>query len=421
MDDSRKASLQIIKNILENKDFSGLNNFFLPKKEDAAFVTMLIMSTLRNLVYIRKTLKSYMRKKLSSQNNICQYALILGTTELLYMQTPNYAIINSYVDIVKRETNSFIAGFVNAVLRQISKNKLEIIKNDTKEFFPQNFRTLLRKSYSSKTIIEIEKIAKKEPLLDITCINTDSAEKLQGKLLPLGTIRLSTKGKISLLADYQKGTWWVQDFSSSLAVKMLKDIQNKKVLELCSAPGGKTAQLLSLGAQVTCVDISKERLQTLSENLNRLNLKPEKIICADGVEFLKQNTEKYDIVLLDAPCSATGTLRRHPEIVHTKTIDDIIKLATLQKDFLTHIDSALKNNGIILYCTCSLCKDEGENQINHFLNNHKNYKIIPLNDRVPHELSPIVTKEGFLRILPHHLASFGGADGFFIACLQKEG
>lgn len=419
MADSREISLQILQNILETKNFSGLASAPLAKDEDNAFITMLILTSLRHLVYIRKILKKLVTKKLAKQNIIGQCALILGATELLYMQTPDYAIINSYVNLVKSKSDRYVAGFVNAVLRKISRSKDDFIAQDTGEFFPQSFRTLLRRSYSAKTIAAIEKTALLEPMLDITCTDTASAAKLEGQTLPLGTIRLSAKGKIPSLPDYQKGTWWVQDFSSSLAIKMLDCLKDKTVLELCAAPGGKTAQLITAGARVTCLDISEERLKTLNENLCRLNLKPEQIICSNGLDYLEQTSQKYDVIVLDAPCSATGTLRRHPEVVHLKTSDDITRQAALQKQFLQKTDQALSPGGILLYCTCSLCREEGEDQITAYLEQHPNYQIIDLGSKIPPELSAIVSPEGFIRVLPQHLAASGGADGFFIACLQK--
>ncbi len=419
MADSRETSLQILQNILEDKSFNCMPSSLI-KEEDAAFVTMLILTALRRLTYIRKILKNLLTKKLSQQHIISQCALILGTTELLYMQTPDYAVINSYVNLTKSKTDRYVGGFVNAVLRKISRSKDDLLKADNGEFFPQNFRALLKKSYSPKTIAAIEKNAILEPLLDITCIDADSAKSLNGQELPLGTIRLHNKGKINLLPDYQKGTWWVQDFSSSLAIKMLDNLQDKKVLELCAAPGGKTAQLLSAGAKVTCLDISEDRLKTLSENLKRLKLNPQKIICDDALSFLEKTPNKYDIIVLDAPCSATGTLRRHPEVVHLKTADDIARQAALQKQFLERIDKALLPGGTLLYCTCSLCHEEGEEQISSFIKQNPTYKVNNLAPKIPAELNAIVSQEGFIRILPQHLAKFGGADGFFIACLRKD-
>jgi 16S rRNA (cytosine967-C5)-methyltransferase len=419
MADSREISLQILQNVLDGKNFvvSSVNDKH--KESDGAFVTMLVLTALRHLVYVRKVLKNLMTKKLSQQNPVAQNALILGATELLYMQTPDYAVINSYVNLVKAKTDKYVGGFVNAVLRKIAGNKESLTSEDKGEFFPQSFRTLLRQSYSSKVVDAVEKTALLEPALDISCTSEESAEKLGGTVLPLGTIRLESKGKIGLLPDYDKGTWWVQDFSSALAVKMLDDLEEKKVLDLCAAPGGKTAQLLSRGAKVTCVDVSAERLKTLEENLQRLNLKPEKIVCDDGLNFLQKTAEKFDVVLLDAPCSATGTLRRHPEVVHLKKADDVEKQKQIQKQFLDNIDNVLLPDGVLVYCTCSLCKDEGEAQIRAFLQKNPGYKTVDLHSKIPLEIAPVVTEEGWLRVLPQHLVKFGGADGFFVACLRK--
>ena len=417
MTDLREIALDNIRNVLENKhDILQSGD----ADDDNAFVMMLTLTALRKLVYIKSILKTLITKKLSKQNIIGQCALILGSVELLYMKTPDYAVINSYVNLVKARTDRYVAGFVNAVLRKIAKQKDIFINADKGDFFPQEFKTLLKKSYSSKEIEKIEKSSQNIPLLDISCISEESTQKLGGKKLPLGSLRLDVKGKINELPDYDKGTWWVQDFSSALPIKMLDNVKEKKVLELCAAPGGKSAQLLVAGAKVTCLDISENRLETLKENLKRLELRPEKIVCANGIEFLDKTEEQYEIVVLDAPCSATGTLRRHPEVVHIKTRNDVLAQAKLQKEFLSRVDKVLVVGGVLLYCTCSLCKEEGEWQIKEFLDNNKNYKIINLRNKMPKDVANMVTKEGFIRVLPQYADSFGGADGFFVACLKKE-
>lgn len=417
MTDLREKALDNIRGVLENKhDVFHTGD----ADEDNAFVMMLTLTALRKLVYIKSILKTLVTKKLSKQNIVGQSALVLGAAELLYMKTPDYAVINSYVNLVKAKTDKYVAGFVNAVLRKIAKQKDIFISADKGDFFSQEFKALLKKSYSTKEIEKIEKSSQNIPLLDISCISEESEKKLGGKKLPSGSLRLDIKGKINELPDYDKGTWWVQDFSSALPVKMLDDIKGKKVLELCAAPGGKSAQLLAKGAKLTCLDISENRLKILKENLLRLNLGAEKIICADGIEFLEKTNEKYEIVVLDAPCSATGTLRRHPEVVHIKNKKDVETQAKLQKEFLNKTDKVLDVGGILLYCTCSLCKEEGEWQIKEFIEANKNYKIINLKNKMPKELSEMVTKEGFVRVLPHYADSFGGADGFFVACLKKE-
>lgn len=416
MTDSRYIALQIFAQTLtEQQPITLPDNL---NEKDIAFVKMLLFTALRHLPYIQKTIK----KNTSSNSRIrpyAKYALFLGATELIYMSSPAYAVINSYVNLVKKNTNQYAAGFVNAVLRKIELTKNIIIAEDSGEFFSDNFRSMLRKSYSAQTVASIEKACLSEPLLDITVKDKNSPICSLGKILPLGTLRIPNKGKISDLPDYRFGTWWVQDFSSALPVKMLDNICNKSVLDLCAAPGGKTAQLLSAGAKVTAVDISAARLQTLRQNLQRLHLTAENIICADALDYLNQTSEKFDIVLLDAPCSATGTLRRHPEIAHFKTSEDVLRQSSLQQKLLEASLPIIAPQGYLLYCTCSLCPEEGELQINNFIKKNPS-KICPINltERLPDELKFLADSQGFIRILPHLMKDYGYTDGFFIALLK---
>lgn len=427
MVDIRRAAVEMLKDVLENK------NFFSDVKirqnqynaQDSAFINMLILTTFRHLVFIKKTLKKFVKKKFPATAVNGQYALFLGVCEVLYLDTPDYAVINSYVEITKQMADKYVAGFVNAVLRNICKQKEELKKEDSGEFFPPEFFHILNQDYGKKTIQKIQKSAMQEPKLDIS-VKKDAkhwAEILQGQLLPSGTIRLNNNGKISDLAGYQNGDWWVQDFAAALAVKALPDIKNKKVLDMCAAPGGKTAQLLNKEATVTALDISETRLAKLKENMDRLHFKAQ-IICADALEYIKNfHEEGYDAVLLDAPCSATGTIRRHPELVHIKRLKDVDKQVELQQQILSQTPKLIKKGGIFIYCTCSIAHAEGEKQIRAFLEKNTNFKIIPITSEElcgNAELSEIITPEGFIRTLPYHLQNYGGTDSFFVARLQKE-
>jgi 16S rRNA (cytosine967-C5)-methyltransferase len=202
-----------------------------------------------------------------------------------------------------------------------------------------------------------------------------------------------------------------------MAVRVIKDeLKGKKVLDMCAAPGGKTAQLLDYGARVVAQDIAEDRLNILKENIKRIKLDENlEVRCVDATTF--ECNEKFDVVLLDAPCSATGTFRRHPEIVHTKTIKDVNKMAKIQEKILDKAVLFLKDNGILVYATCSLAKDEGERQIYKFLEKNKDFvikKIILKDDY------GAITKDGFFRILPQTLKEYFGTDGFFVACLQRK-
>ncbi len=422
MSDTRLNAVLILQEILEKKAFySDARQRFKISEQDNAFVNMLILSSLRHLVYTKKVIKQFAKKKLPPKAALAHYALILGTTEILYLQTPDYAVINSYVEITKKALDKYVSGFVNAVLRKICTAKEQFITQDKGEFFPPEFRKLLNLSYGSKTTSKIERAAIKEPLLDLSVKQNpeELAQKLKAEILPTNTLRLQNSGNVASLYGYKKGLWWVQDFSSALPVKLLPPLTGAKILDLCAAPGGKTAQLLNLGGQVTAVDVSDVRLERLQENMQRLNLSPQNVICADALSFIdKISKGDYDIIVLDAPCSATGTLRRHPEIVHIKTLQDVEQASKFQTELLNKASQKLSSKGMLLYCTCSLSHFEGELQITTFLQNNHDFHIVkPL---LPSELSELITTEGFVRILPYHLPKFGGADGFFTALLQKD-
>lgn len=419
MSDIRLQTALILQEILENKVFASEVKTKLDSQNSSAlaFSNMLLQTSLRHLVYIKKSLNLFIKKKIPNNSRLVFYLLILASAEIIYLNTPDYAIINSYVEIVKQLFDKYIAGFTNAILRKMCKEKQNIIKNDKGEFFPSEFRKILTSSYRKKTINEIERSASKEPLLDITLKKDISIPNAIN--LPLGSKRLPNNGKITEIIGYSEGNWWVQDFSSSLGVKLLDNICGLKALDICAAPGGKTAQLINGGASVTAIDISAQRLKKFKQNMDRLQLQAENIICSDAVLWLDNNPEQlFDIILLDAPCSATGTLRRHPEVVHIKSIRDVDKVIDIQKELLQKASSHLVSGGKLIYCTCSLSKQEGEDQVKEFLLKNPDYKTIKITP--PDILYQALTVEGWLRILPQHLDALGGTDGFFIAILTKE-
>lgn len=429
MSDSRQVAAEMLQKVLSDKAFFSeiKNSTDSLEAKDIAFVNMLVLTTLRRLVFIKRALRQYAKKRMPDKVIFAEYALLLATTEILYLNTPDYAVINSWVEIVKKKTDKYVSGFVNAILRKICADKEELIKHDNQEFFTSEFFKILNQGYGKKTVAKIQEASLKEPALDIT-VKSDPkiwAEKLGGTLLPSGTIRLNSSGRINEIEGYHDGSWWVQDAAAALCVKALGDIKSLSVLDMCAAPGGKTAQLLNAEAKVTSLDISHSRLQKLCDNITRLRFETPETICADGIDYLTNfRGEKFDIILLDAPCSATGTLRRHPELVHIKTLADVDKQAELQKELLHASANALKKDGILLYCVCSLTKTEGENQIRAFLDSHQHFQISPITKADictfdGPDMSEIITPEGFIRTLPFHLEDHGGLDSFFIAKLQK--
>ncbi|HRJ11889.1 MAG TPA: RsmB/NOP family class I SAM-dependent RNA methyltransferase, partial [Alphaproteobacteria bacterium] len=263
-----------------------------------------------------------------------------------------------------------------------------------------------------------------EPPLDITLKNDpnalkqrsdsakDWAEKLGGELITSQTVRITEYGEVAKLAGYDAGAWWVQDVAATFPVTLLGDLRGKEVLDLCAAPGGKTLQLLAGGAKVTAVDSSAQRLMKLKENLARTKMTAE-IQCADVLRL--EPAQQYDVVLLDAPCTATGTIRRHPEILIHKQQDDTHRLAALQLQMLDAAKAWVKPGGKLLYCVCSLQREEGEHQMKSFLAANPEFELMPA--KLP-DAPQCVTSDGFLRVLPNHFP--GGADGFFAAALQKS-
>lgn len=429
MSEARKTAAQMLQKVLTQRAFFSeiKNSADSLESKDVAFVNMLVLTSLRHLVFIKKVLHQYAKKRLPDKVAFAEYALLLGLTEILYMETPDYAVINSYVEIVKKETDKYVSGFVNAILRKICADKEELIKRDNGDFFTSEFFRIMNATYGKKTVAKIQKASLLEPSLDLTVKSNsaDWAKKLGGILLSNGSVRINGKGRITDIEGFQDGAWWVQDVAASLPVMTLGDIKEQRILDMCAAPGGKTAQLANSGALVTALDISETRLKKLRDNMSRLQLDLQETICADGLEYLTNfRGEKFDAIILDAPCSATGTLRRHPELVHIKSLTDVYKQADLQQEFLNSAANALRQDGYLIYCVCSMSKIEGENQIKTFLENHKHFKLIPItetdiNKYNQQSFADLITEEGFIRTLPYHLGELGGMDSFFVAKLQK--
>lgn len=390
--------------------------------EDRGYFNMLMMTTLRQLAFIRESvLPRYIKKKIPHKERILTYLLYLGGAELLFMQTPAHAVINLSAEAAKRLAGQFGANFVNAVLRRVDKEKAALCALQNGHYFSRNFRQILKQDYAPEAVKAMEKYAGVEAALDITLKNTADNPLADGVVLPTGSIRLPANTKVSAIPEYAAGKWWVQDAAAALAVKGLGDVRGLKALDLCAAPGGKTAQLLAGGAEVTAVDISESRLATLKENIQRLDLADKlAIVQADALEFTP--TSLFDIVLLDAPCSATGTFRRHPEIIHTRTVDDVRRQAALQKELIRKAAQLVTPGGKLVYATCSLAKAEGEVVIRNFIAEQPEFAIVPASIRGTEHS---VTKDGFIRILPHTFVTgentaLSGADGFFIAYLQRK-
>lgn len=425
MQNLRIKAAQTLQSILEDNVFFGeLKKQFSEK--DLPFANMLILTALRRYVALHAVLHSFLSKKIPHKHRFAEYLLILAECEILYMQTAPYAVINETVANIRKTTDRFLGGLANAVLRKISAQKEVLLKKtETINPLPESFLQILD-GYSDAEIKQTAQSLNILPPLDITVKENPAewAAKLKAELLPNGSLRLYNNPKVPLLTGYNDGLWWVQDAAASLPVQTLpKDLHGLKALDLCAAPGGKTAQLAVKGAEVTAIDISPERLDTLKQNMKRLGIANVTTIAADALEFLQNNTEQFDIILLDAPCSATGTFRRHPEVLYLKTKEDTALQAALQKQLLENCKNAVKINGILVYSTCSIAQDEGEKQINSFISEQKNFEIIPLSlsdiSAFGEWNDQLVTPQGFIRTLPFYAADKKGMDSFFICKLKR--
>ena len=423
----RRRCVEILQRILEEKIFFNSLKADIEEK-NLPFANMLILTALRHLTALKLILRKFLNKKIPDKNKKVYYVLLLGATEISYMDTPDYAAINEYVNIARKVSDKYAAGMVNAVLRRVAADKDNLKTEFGNKYFPEEFKQILRADYTQAELAKLEETAKVEPPLDITAKDNpeELALKLNGVLFANGTIRLKElKSKVSELYGFKEGLWWVQDLAASLPVNLLGEVKGKKVLDLCAAPGGKTAQLLSKGAQVTAVDIDAERMARLRQNVKRLQLEQNlTTVTADGLEFLQNSTENFDIIVLDAPCSATGTFRRHPEVLHLKTVDDVNKQLDIQAQMLNAAAAKLAAGGQILYCTCSAAKAEGENQIAKFLQSHPDFKLTAFDLQNINKFNgklfdKKIIDKGVLRTLSYYMQNDGGMDVFFAACLQK--
>jgi 16S rRNA (cytosine967-C5)-methyltransferase len=393
----------------------------LPER-DRALVRMLAATVLRRLGTLRTIIHSLAERGLPKDAPLLEPALLLGAAQILFLDVPDHAAVDLSVHLSSLERGGRYSPMTNAILRRIAREGKSLLNDVPEEAdTPAWMFERWQNRYRPETALAIAAAHRLEPPLDLSVRqNPDEwAEKLGAKLLPNGTLRLSTGGQITALPGYDEGAWWVQDFAASLPAMLLGDVQGKKVADLCAAPGGKTMQLASKGGRVTAVDRSENRLKRLKDNLARLNLDAE-VVVADAAEW---KAEPFDAVLLDAPCSSTGTIRRHPEIPWQKRLEDLSALTALQSRLLDNAAALTRPGGLVVYATCSLEPEESENRIEYFLATHKNFMRMPVQVYEIVGGESLITPLGDLRTLPCHLPDpeprMSGCDGFFSARLQR--
>lgn len=344
-------------------------------------------------------------------------ALRLALAETWVEGAPGHAAVGAAVDIVRASGRAAgQAGLTNAVLRNLLRQGRDSWEALPLPRLPKWLRKPLVADYGKEAVAAMEAVFAQVPPLDVTA--RDDREAVRAALGaadgPGASLRLAEAGQVSRLPGYAEGAWWVQDFAASVPVQALAPAPGERVLDLCAAPGGKTLQLAAAGAHVTALDISEARMARLRENLARCRLEAD-LVVADALDW---RGGPFDAVLLDAPCSATGTIRRHPDLPHAKRGHDFPSLFRLQERLIDRALELVRPGGRVVFCTCSLLVDEGEEQVCDALSRHPRIGIDLDFDRIAGIDPAWIGAEG-LRLRPDCLADAGGMDGFFVSILRR--
>ena len=374
---------------------------------DRALMRRLVATILRRLGTLGHVLSRLLDRGIPTDAPRAQSALLIGAAQILWMDVPDHAAVDLSVRLVQSDRRAAkYAGLVNAVLRRCAREGHSIVEEAKSQVLDTPPWLLARWTahYGEATAKEMALALGHEPSLDIT-VKTDAAQwasRLHGEELPTGTVRTLLHGSVTMLPGFSEGQWWVQDAAAALPARLFGDIKDKSIVDLCAAPGGKTAQLAQAGARVVAVDRSPARMARLRDNLARLALSADAVV-ADAIEWQGTEPDGFDGILLDAPCTSTGTIRRHPDIAWLRQEADIPTLATLQRRLLQKAAALLKPGGTLVYCTCSLEPEEGDQAITALLAAESSLQRRPIEAAEVAGLSEIITAEGDLRTLPCHL------------------
>lgn len=403
----------------------------LPGRE-RAFARMLTSTTLRRLGQIDDLIERAQDRPESLKNLTLRNILRLGVCQIMFMHVPDHAAVDTSVRLAVMAGLEGQKGFVNALLRTMTRagKEWEARQDPANLNIPAWLLKAWIADWGLRTAGQIALSSLAEAPLDIT-VKEDSeraywSSALKASSLNTGTLRRADGAAIRDLEGFAQGAWWVQDAAAAIPARLFGNIHGEHVIDLCAAPGGKTMQLAAQGASVTAVDRSAQRLKRLEENLKRMKLESRvEVIASDASVWRPRQVPGESAglgvqrILLDAPCSATGTIRRHPDILHLKTPRDMESLAHAQWRILNNAARMLGEGGILVYCVCSLQKEEGEAQIERLLAENENLARVPISAKEIGGYEDLLTPEGDLRIFPFHLAAHGGMDGFYVARLTK--
>lgn len=429
MDDplaSRRVALEVLTACLDKgqplDDVLGQHRGFPDlDPRDRAFVRLLLATVLRRLGELDETLREMVERPLQGPNAPAWTILRLGAAQLLFLGTPAHAAVDTTVRLVDVVGLSHLKGLANAVLRRLDREGAGLVRDrdpgrlNTPRWLWESWSA----TYGEEVTRAIAAAHLVEAPLDITPRSDRDfwAGQLDAVVLPTGTLRRTAGGYIADLPGFAEGAWWVQDAAATLPARLLGDVSGKCVADLCAAPGGKTMQLCALGARVTSVDISARRMTRLGENLARSGLSAE-LVTADASKWTP--AEKFEAILLDAPCSGTGTLRRHPDIAWLKDEEDVARLMLTQDRLLAHALDLLKPGGTLVYAVCSLQEDEGPARIDDLLKRERRARLVPVTAAELPGLEEAASPAGDVRTLPSMWSERGGIDGFYIARLTVD-
>ena len=424
--DARRAAYHILNDIFfqkKNMDEAfarthGLEDF---PARDKAFVRLLVSVVLKRAREMDAALAKLLTEPISALKPAQMINIFrLGIAQVTFLQTPAHAAVNTTVELAEAEGIAHHKPLVNAIMRRITREGLAPLdaRDAGRANTPEWLWNEWMQDYGVETALTIAAANLTEGLVDFS-VKSDPeawAEKLGARLLATGSLRKEAGGFIPGLPGFDEGAWWNQNAAAAIPAMLLGDIRGKTVVDLCAAPGGKTAQLAAQGAKVIAVDRSAERIKRLAENMTRLKLDVETAI-ADGAVW--QPKEKVDFVLVDAPCTATGTIRHQPDVLWLKEPRDQEKLAGLQKRLMVNAVNMLKPGGAMVYCTCSLQKAEGEHQALWLLQQGLPVSMAPITTKDLPGISDMITDRGELRCLPYHWNEVGGMDGFYVVRFEK--
>ncbi len=394
---------------------------------DRALARLIAATVLRRQGELEKVLSGFLEKPLPERQGNLWPILLAGAAQLLFLNTPPHAAVGLAVDQARLDRHARrYDRLVNALLRRTAREGADVLVgcDAVRLNVPAWLLDRWIATYGEADARRIAEASLAEAALDIAVKSEPAtwAERLGGIVLPTGSVRIRAGGRIEDLDGYAEGAWWVQDAAAALPARLLGDIKGRTVADLCAAPGGKTAELAAAGAVVTAVELSGARLVRVKSNLERLHLEAE-LVEADAATWRPER--KFDAVLLDAPCTATGTIRRHPDILRLKRSDDVAALSALQSRLLDNALALLKPGGTLVYCTCSLEPEEGSDQITRLLAREPRLARAPIAAGECGIAPEWITPEGDLRTLPFHLSDagteLGGLDGFYAARLVLAG